>query len=135
MKSALQILARQLRNPFLQVMLALTIVLAIVAIARTGLETLLLLSGVVVILFFGYLFFLRRESGTLDEDVFRELALRIIIAIKDEGYVPGNERQRDLGGALAAKVRSARSELAKRGGKAMAEEFIEAFDVPDSILE
>lgn len=128
---ALKILAQQLRNPFLAAMLGFTIVLAYVAVIRTSLGTMIVLAIVVVVLFIAYLYYLWVTSLNVNEVVVRDLALRIVIAIKDEGYVLGNERQRDLGAALMAKVLGATGPGAKKAARIMAGEFKQAFDVPE----
>jgi hypothetical protein len=132
-KEALQSIARDLRNPFLRGLLGLTIVLALVAIARAGFEALLLLSAVVIILYIAYLLFLSYKTNAQNSEAFRQLALRIVIAIRKPGYVPGKVKQSDLGAALAEHVRNAASKYAKNGGKIMAEEFEKGLDVPESM--
>ncbi|MFQ6102262.1 MAG: hypothetical protein ACE5OS_13665 [Anaerolineae bacterium] len=63
-----------------------------------------------------------------------DLALRMALAIKNEDYVPGGERQRDLAAALAAKVLQARARGSSKAAKVMARIFQQEFDVPDSLV-
>jgi hypothetical protein len=128
-------IVKRLRDPFLLAMLALVIVLAGAAAGELTTSNLIILSSVVVVLFVGYLVFHYRATAGFNERGLLILARGIIVAIKNEGYVPGNARQADLGAALIRQVVGTGDTELDRAGYVMGVEFKKSFGVPESYLD
>ena len=115
------------KDKFLLGMVLLTILLAIVAIARTDVYVTIVLAIVVVVLFLGYLIYLLQMSSARTEHLIQEIASQIIIAIQHEGYIPGHQRRTDFGATLVGKILDAKVERKNRKYiKIMADKFYEA---------
>jgi len=127
---------KRLKDPFLLGMVLLIIVLAIVAIARTDITITIVLFAVAVLFFLGYLFYLFRTSAARTEMLMQEIASQIIIAIQQEGYIPGHERRGDFGATLVGYILKAQVERSQRKALLiMAEKFKQAFGLSESIFE
>jgi uncharacterized membrane protein YfhO len=126
---------KRLKDPFLLGMLGCIIVLGFVAVARTDIYVTIVLAIVVVVLFLSYLIFLWRTSVSRIEQMTRELANQMIIAIQRDEYIKGPQRKLDFGASLVRAIR--KSEIDKdykKAVEAMAKKFKDGFNVPDSIL-
>jgi len=132
---ALVVTVKRLKDPFLLGMLGCIIVLGIVAVARTDIYVTLILAMVVIVLFLSYLIYLWRTSASRTEQMSRELANQMIIAIQRDEYIKGPQRKQDFGASLVRAIRKSEVDKDhKKAVEAMAIKFKDGFNVPDSIL-
>ncbi len=128
----LEKIPERLADQFLLVMLGVVVVLGIAAIVRGDLSLTIVLAVVILALFFGYLLYRVLITAADSKTIARELARRVTDAILREGYVPGKQKQKDLGAALIMHVR--RANLRPGIIAVVTKEFKEAFRVDEEII-
>ncbi len=133
-KSLLEAIYR-IKDQTLLAIVALIIVLGILAAIGINVYVMLVIAILVVVLFSIYLFVLSKISVTKTEQMTRNLATQMIIAIQRDEYISGKKTKQDFGASLVRAIRKSNVDNDyKKAVEAMAQEFKNAFEVPDSIL-